>query len=113
MSIKYILITGSSRGLGETLAKYFARSGFNLCLVARNKNILEELSTKLSSETSQHIIPIACDLTDSQDIENLISVVKSDLPSLDVLINNAAILINSSISLLTFCLLKNIFLIQI
>ncbi len=91
MSEKYILITGASRGLGESLAQHLAQSGFNLCLVARNEDLLRKLSAKLSSETGREIIPSVCDLADPEAVENLISIIKTDLPSLETLINNAAI----------------------
>lgn len=91
MKKKIIFITGASSGLGESLAKYFARAGYNLLLVDKNKLLLEELSTKLSSETGQQIRPLVCNLANTQELENLIEKVKSELLSLDVLINNAAI----------------------
>jgi NAD(P)-dependent dehydrogenase (short-subunit alcohol dehydrogenase family) len=91
MSKKYVLITGATKGIGEALAKSLVHSGFNLCLVARNEILLRELSTKLSSETNQQIIPFVCDLADPESVEVLISAVKTHLPSLDALINNAAI----------------------
>ena len=90
MNEKYILITGASKGLGCFLAQHLAHSGFNLCLVARNEILLRKLSTKLSSETGRKIIPLVCDLADPEAVENLISTIKTDLPSLETIINNAA-----------------------
>ena len=91
MNDRYILITGASKGLGESLAQHLAHSGFDLCLVARNGILLRKLSTKLSSETGREIIPLVCDLSDPEAVKNLISKIKKNLPSLETLINNAAI----------------------
>ena len=91
MNDKYILITGASKGLGESLAQHLAHSGFDLCLVARNGILLRKLSTKLASETGREIIPLVCDLSDPEAVKNLITKIKKNLPSLETLINNAAI----------------------
>ena len=40
---KYIVITGASSGIGAAAAKAFARRGENLILVARRRELLEEL----------------------------------------------------------------------
>ena len=91
MNDRYILITGASKGLGESLAQHLAHSGFDLCLVARNGVLLRKLSTKLSSETGREIIPLVCDLSDPEAVKNLILKIKKNFPYLETLINNAAI----------------------
>ena len=91
MNEKFVLITGASKGLGEMLAIHLAHSGYNLCLVARNEILLRKLSAKLSLETDRQVIPIVCDLADHKAVENLLPYVKSLIPSLETLINNAAI----------------------
>ena len=91
MSEKFVLITGASKGLGKILAQYLAHLGYNLCLISRNEVLLRKLTAKLSSETGRQVIPIVCDLSDQKAVEKLIPSVKSSVPSLETLINNAAI----------------------
>lgn len=91
MSEKFVLITGASKGLGKLLAQYLAHLGYNLCLISRNEVLLRKLTAKLSSETGRQVIPIVCDLSDQKAVEKLIPNVKSLVPSLETLINNAAI----------------------
>ena len=91
MSEKFVLITGASKGLGKLLAQYLAHLGYNLCLISRNEVLLRKLTAKLSSETGRQVIPIVCDLSDQKAVEKLIPSVKSSVPSLETLINNAAI----------------------
>lgn len=46
----YAVITGSTEGLGKEIAKQLAKTGFNIILVARNKNKLKEFSSELIKE---------------------------------------------------------------
>lgn len=91
MNAKFALITGASRGLGEFLAKRFWDAGFSLCLVARGEAELEKIARALPDRKSQQIICFGCDLADPALVTELISKVRACLPSLDVLVNNAAI----------------------
>jgi NAD(P)-dependent dehydrogenase (short-subunit alcohol dehydrogenase family) len=91
MSAKFALITGASRGLGEFLAQRFWNAGFSLCLVARGEVGLEKIAHALPVRKGQQIIRLVCDLADPALVVELIPKVRSCLPRLDVLVNNAAI----------------------
>ena len=67
---KLILITGASSGIGKGLAKRLCRNGYNLILTSRSNEKLSQLKDELS-DFSEKIHLIACDLTNSNDIENL------------------------------------------
>lgn len=75
------LITGASSGIGRDMAKYLGKKGFDLILVARNKEKLEEVKTEV--ETNVEIITM--DLTSEENCKELYNKV-SDV---DILINNA------------------------
>lgn len=91
MTNKTCLITGASKGLGEFLSHQFWDAGFNLCIVARNKVGLEKVANALPERKGQKIVSLVCDLSDSNQTLELSAKVMSSFPSLDVLINNAAI----------------------
>ncbi len=55
MSEKYTVITGASSGIGREMAKVFAKKGKNLILVARRKERLEELKSKILCENNNMI----------------------------------------------------------
>ena len=85
-----VLITGASRGIGESAAKLFARSGWDLLLVARDADSLESLSQELVS-TGSSIYYKSIDLSNTHEITPGINDLLSMglIPS--VLINNAGV----------------------
>lgn len=92
MDKKYVcLITGASRGLGRVLSQYFWHQGWNLILVARNKQGLIEIIRSLGERKDQSADAIVADLTDPGGAVRVIEEARSLVQTLDVLINNAAI----------------------
>lgn len=90
-SKKVILITGASRGLGLELAKYF------LALDATVINF----SRSSSNYQHKNFKEITVDISDKKSIKNGFSKLKKDFNSIDMLINNAAVLDSKHCLLLT------------
>ncbi len=78
------LITGASSGIGLELARVFAREGFDLVLVARNRNRLEQIAQELKSE-DRHVAVLAKDLSSPETPHEVFAAV----PNVQVLVNNA------------------------
>ena len=88
MSEKYALITGASRGIGEAIARRFAREGYHLYLTCSNSyNALLTLSKELSQAYNVPCQAFQTDMGDFAQVEELFS----HISSLDVLVNNAGI----------------------
>lgn len=83
--MKSVLITGTSKGLGNALLEVFLKNGWRVFALARNVNSFSKL-TELHKNTC---IPIEADITDGRCSEIIKSIIKSKTKSLDVLINNA------------------------
>jgi hypothetical protein len=64
------VITGASSGIGAIYADRFARRGFDLLLVARNRERMDDLAKKLGADTQRNIEILAADLSDSSDLPN-------------------------------------------
>lgn len=87
----WVLVTGSSRGLGLHLARAFWEKGWSVVLVSRNLNTLLQLSDDFIQRPDQKMLSFQCDLADSNEVSVLIKNIRDHLPRLDALINNAAV----------------------
>ncbi|MBP5283732.1 MAG: SDR family oxidoreductase [Treponema sp.] len=83
------LITGASGGIGAELARLFAGDGYNLILVARRLEKLDELKSELESAFGISVTNFAQDLSEAQSAKNVFDFTKSQNLSVDVLVNNA------------------------
>jgi short-subunit dehydrogenase len=62
MNTKTALITGASSGIGAVYADRLARRGYDLVLVARNKERLEAVATSIRSATGRNVQLLQADL---------------------------------------------------
>ena len=94
---KVVLITGGSRGLGLALAETFGRAGARLVLTARDEAELERARALLvergAASGPEYVTLLPCDLTDASAVESMIASATLLLGKVDVLINNAGIII--------------------
>ena len=84
------LITGASSGIGAIYADRLARRGFDLILVARNRERLNGLASRLADETGRAIEVVAADLGNKDDVRRVEKILRDDA-SITVLINNAGV----------------------
>ncbi|MFO1391520.1 MAG: SDR family oxidoreductase [Agitococcus sp.] len=85
---KTILITGSSSGIGLTVAKKLGKAGAHVLLVARSADKLQQTADMIEKVGGiASIYP--CDLNDMKAIDELVAQVLADHGHVDVLVNNA------------------------
>lgn len=84
------LITGASSGIGAIYAERMAQRGYDLILVARNRDRLTALAAKIADETGRSVEVIVADLNDHADVRRVADIFGSDL-SITALINNAGV----------------------
>jgi NAD(P)-dependent dehydrogenase (short-subunit alcohol dehydrogenase family) len=86
---KVALITGASRGIGEEVAKLYAKAGAHVVVSSRKQEGVEAVANKIRSNGGQ-ATAIACHIGDQGAIEQLIAQIKAEIGSIDILVNNAA-----------------------
>ncbi len=92
---KKVVITGSTSGIGLETSMLFAREGANLILLGRNKEKGAELVNNIL-EIGGHACFIQCDITKENDVENFKDILMQMFEKIDVLYNNAGIMLPST-----------------
>lgn len=84
------LVTGASAGIGAVYADRLARRGYDLILVARNKERLASLARRLVNETGRAVEIVAADLSADADLRQVEQILRTN-PSISLLVNNAGV----------------------
>ena len=87
---KIALITGATAGIGEACARLFAEQGYNLILLARRAERLNDLAERLSSEFAVQIKAVTADVRHKTELAQLEDL-SDDWKRVDVLVNNAGL----------------------
>lgn len=85
------LITGASRGIGEAVAKRFAREGYHVIAVAKTGTLLEKLDDAIKAESGSCTL-VQLDLAEFPKIDELAAAIAGRFGKLDVLVGNAGVL---------------------
>ena len=83
------LITGASGGIGLELARQFAQNGFDLVLVARSRNKLQQLADELQSQYQISVAVLVKDLTEPSAPDEIYAELQERGTAVNILINNA------------------------
>lgn len=100
---KVVLITGASSGIGAETAWEFSKQGAKLALTGRNKENLDQVSTKCEeiSPSKSKPLKIIADINRENEIEIIIESTIKHFQKLDILVNNAGILEHGTIETTT------------
>ncbi|KAI0256421.1 hypothetical protein BJV78DRAFT_1172120 [Lactifluus subvellereus] len=90
---KTVLITGASRGIGLETAKFYARAGAHLTIVARRQETLDASKDEiLLEQPSARVLTIPADVRDVKKAEEAVAATVAHFGHLDILVANAATL---------------------
>ena len=99
MNKKCVLVTGSSIGLGASIIKKYAIMGYNTIITYNShKDETIKLQKEIKDKYNTESLVIKCDISKEEDIENLKDEIINKFNKLDVLVNNASIAIDTTIS---------------
>src|SRR4051794_1720067 len=92
MPDRVAVVTGVSSGIGEATAKALAREGYAVALAARREERIKELAEQIASSGGK-ALAVPTDVADQASAAALIETTKNELGSVDVLINNAGVML--------------------
>src|SRR6266540_4201977 len=89
MADRVAVVTGASSRIGEATARVLAADGYSVVLAARR----EERIRELASQIGDGALAVPTDVTDEASARALIERAKSELGRIDVLVNNAGVML--------------------
>ena len=95
MNNKVVLVTGSSRGIGKATIIEFAKRGYN-CVInyIKSDDEANTLKEELEKEYSIKALSIKADVSNENEVKEMVSKIISEFGHIDVLVNNAGIAID-------------------
>lgn len=87
---KTIIVTGGGTGLGKSMTKYFLELGANVVITSRKIDVLEKTAAELSEQTKGNCFPVACDVRNYAEVENVFQKAIEKFGGVEILVNNAA-----------------------
>ena len=88
---KSILITGSSRGIGKSIARHSALMGANVIISSRKIDACKSAAKEINDEVGKEVaFPITCNIGDENQLKSLVDETINLLGKIDTLVCNAA-----------------------
>ena len=91
LSGQIAVITGASSGIGRAIALSLAEQGLTLCLIGRNLKFLESVSS-IATQTSPRVMSYQTDLTNDDQLQQLVERIRKDVPRINLLVHCAGVL---------------------
>jgi 3-oxoacyl-[acyl-carrier protein] reductase len=94
---KVVLVTGASKGIGKNLSIALAKEGATTILTSRNKEALEKTQKEIELSGGK-ALAIPADISKEEELSELFNKIREHFGRLDILINNAGIIITGEIA---------------
>ncbi len=88
LSGRVAIVTGTSRGLGQHMARALAKAGADLVVTSRDVHTLAQFESEIKA-TGRRVLPLALDVRDRQSIQTTVAAAEEFYGHLDILVNNA------------------------
>src|SRR6185312_7145385 len=99
-STRVALVTGANRGLGLETCRALLRLGLRVVMTGRDEEAIQRARSEID-DTSSNLFAVRMDVTDAASIQAAHRTIVSRMGAVDVLVNNAAILLHDSIRVLS------------
>jgi NAD(P)-dependent dehydrogenase (short-subunit alcohol dehydrogenase family) len=97
---KSIIVTGAASGIGRAAAALFAQQGGSVMIADLNKDEAEKTAVELM-DRGLNARPFVCDVSDEKQVESTVDAAISEFGRLDVVVNNAGLMVFKPITDLT------------
>lgn len=87
---KVAIVTGAGRGIGKAIALAFSREGASVVVVSRTLTEVTETASEVQA-LGCRALPMKVDVSDREEVENMVSSVLQQFEKLDILVNNAGV----------------------
>ena len=85
---KIAIVTGASRGLGQTFARALARAGADVAITSRTLDALAPFAAEIQA-LGRRVVPLELDVRDEQSIRRMVEAAADAYGRIDILVNNA------------------------
>jgi NAD(P)-dependent dehydrogenase (short-subunit alcohol dehydrogenase family) len=89
LSGRRAVVTGSSRGLGKSIAMAFAEHGADVVIASRKRDACEAVAAEVADRFGVKTLAVACNVSRWADCDQLVDEVNAAWGGIDVLVNNA------------------------
>ena len=86
---KAAIVTGGSMGIGKAVAEGLAAEGCDVAIVARGKELLEEVAAEISEASGRRCLPLVGDMRSSEDADRVVNGAAEAFGGLDICVPNA------------------------
>jgi 3-oxoacyl-[acyl-carrier protein] reductase len=83
------LVAAASRGLGQAVAVALAEEGARVAMFSRRQEAIEAAAAEVRRRTGAELLPLAADVNNPQDLEQVVRATVEQFGRLDILVNNA------------------------
>ena len=90
-SNKIVLVTGSTQGIGNTIARRFASCGAKIILNGRNQDKVDAIEKEMKRNGINSVLGVSADVGNRKEVEDMFDKIDNTFGSIDILINNAAL----------------------
>jgi len=87
---KTIVVTGGGTGLGRSMTEMVLGLGANAIITSRKLEVLQKTAAELEKATGGQVLAVACDVRNSEEVDQLVKSATARFGAVDGLINNAA-----------------------
>ena len=92
---KNVLVTGGTRGIGEAISREFAKKGYDIIInYVNSSEKAQNLKQELEKEYNIKVLPIQADISNEKEIKNMVDIAIKEFGRINVLVNNAGIVID-------------------